>query len=148
MKRYILFPFVLLFFSLGTMAQTGIGARGILGFDGNAYGGLEFSIQNLGHYELDLGFLEESWKLTALKHYSFVKTDNFGVYGGGGIGLGYYDNFNELFGTFALNIGSYLMLGRLQLGLDWRPEWNFFNAPSHDLAFNGALSARWVFKGF
>ena len=73
MKRYILFPVILLFFSAGAMAQTGSGARGIFGVDGNAYGGLEFSIQHPGHYELDLGFSDESWKVTALKHYSFVK---------------------------------------------------------------------------
>ena len=145
MKKYILFKLSCLFISIAANGQTGIGARGIFGVDGNAYGGLEFSIQKLGHYELDLGLLNDSWKLTGLKHYSFIDTRNLGLYGGGGIGIGYYDDFDELFGTFALNIGSYLMLGRLQLGLDWRPEWNFFNAPGRDLSFNLALSARWVF---
>lgn len=126
-------------------SQVGIGARGILGVDGNAYGGLEFSIQKPGQYELDLGLLNDSWKATGLKHFAFVDRRNFGMYGGGGVGIGYYDYFDELYGTFALNLGSYIMLGRLQTGLDWRPEWNFFNAPGNDLSFNLALSARWMF---
>lgn len=126
-------------------AQTGIGARGIFGMDGGAYGGLEFSIQKPGRYELDLGVLRDSWKATGLKQRSFVDRNNFGMYYGYGLGLGYYDRFDELFGTFALNLGSYLMLGRLQMGLDWRPEWNFFNAPGNNLSFNLALSSRWMF---
>jgi hypothetical protein len=95
---------------------------------------------------LGLSRLNESWKATGLKHVAIVERNNFGVYGGGGVGIGYYERYDELFGTFALNIGSYIMLGRLQLGLDWRPEWNFFNAPGNDLSFNTALSARWVFN--
>jgi hypothetical protein len=145
MRKSILFLAFIFCVSFASFAQTGIGARGIFGVDGNAYGGLEFSVQKIGHYEFDLGILDESWKATALKHFSFVKNSNIGVYGGGGIGIGYYDHFDELFGTFALNLGTYVMLGRLQLGLDWRPEWNFFNAPNRDLSFNLALSARWVF---
>lgn len=145
MKKFILISIFSILFFAGASAQTAIGARGIFGVDGNAYGGLEFSIQKPGRYEIDLGLLNDSWKATGLKHYAFVDRRNFGVYGGGGIGLGYYDRFDELFGTFALNLGSYIMLGRLQTGLDWRPEWNFFNAPGRDLSFNLALSARWVF---
>lgn len=145
MKKYILISIIALVSALAVQAQTGIGARGILGVDGNAYGGLEFSIQKIGEYELDLGLIGDSWKITGLKHVSIVDRNNFGVYGGGGIGIGYYDRFDELFGTFALNLGSYIMLGRLQVGLDWRPEWNFFNAPGNELSFNLALSARWVF---
>lgn len=145
MKGLIFSSIFALFMLHAVEAQVGIGARGILGVDGNAYGGLEFSIQNPGQYELDLGLLNDSWKATGLKHFAFVDRRNFGVYGGGGIGLGYYDYFDELYGTFALNLGSYIMLGRLQTGLDWRPEWNFFNAPGDDLTFNLALSARWMF---
>lgn len=145
MKKIILFFGLIIFSSITLKAQTGIGARGLLGLDGNAYGGLEFSIQKIGQYEIDLGLLGDSWKATGLKLVSFVESNNFGVYGGGGIGLGYYDRFDELYGTFALNIGSYIMLGRLQVGLDWRPEWNFFNAPGNELTFNLALSARWEF---
>lgn len=145
MKRYILFICISFLFSASAISQVGIGARGIFGVDGNSYGGLEFSIQKPGQYEFDLGVLNDSWKATGLKHYAFVQRRNFGVYGGGGLGLGYYDRFDELFGTFALNLGSYVMLGRVQMGLDWRPEWNFFNAPGNDLSFNLALSARWVF---
>lgn len=146
MRRFISIIALALFLGAGLQAQTGLGARGIFGVDGNAYGGLEFSIQKLGHYELDFGRLNESWKATGLKHVAIVDRNNFGVYGGGGIGIGYYDRYDELFGTFALNIGSYIMLGHLQMGLDWRPEWNFFNAPGNDLSFNLALSARWVFN--
>ncbi len=145
MKRFIIIAFIAMFSAIALQAQVGVGARGILGVDGNAYGGLELSIQKPGQYEIDFGRMNESWKITGLKHYAFVDRKNFGVYGGGGLGIGYYDSFDEMFGTFALNVGSYIMLGRLQTGLDWRPEWNFFNAPGNDLSFNLALSARWIF---
>lgn len=146
MKRYLIILVIGFLFSLGLSAQTGIGLRGIFGVDGNAYGGLEFSVQKPGRGEFDFGLLNDSWKMTGLKHIAFVDRKNFGVYGGGGFGLGYYDRYDEIFGTFALNVGSYIMAGRLQMGLDWRPEWNFFNAPGNDLSFNLALSARWVFN--
>ncbi len=146
MKRYILLLGIVVFTTSFAFSQVGVGARGIFGMDGGAYGGVEFSIQKPCQYELDLGLLNDSWKATGLKHWAFVEKKNLGLYGGGGIGLGYYDQFNEMFGTFALNLGTYLMLGHLQVGLDWRPEWNFFNAPDQNLSFNMALSARWVFK--
>ena len=145
MKTYLTILVFAFLFTSGLNAQTGIGARGLLGVDGNAYGGLEFSIQKIGKYELDLGLMNDSWKATGLKLRPFIERNNFGVYGGYGIGIGYYDPYDELFGTFALNLGSYLTLGRIQIGLDWRPEWNFFNAPGKDLSFNLALSTRWLF---
>ena len=144
MKRsIIILSFV--FIAINSFSQVAVGARGVFGVDGNAYGGLEFSVQNPGEFEVDLGLLDESWKVTGLKHFSFIDRKKFGIYAGGGIGIGYYDMFDELYGTFALNTGTYLMFGRIQMGLDWRPEWNFFNAPGRDLSFNLALSARWRF---
>ena len=145
MKRLMIIIAIAIGFIMNTNAQVGVGGRGIFGWDGNAYGGFEFSIQKLDRYELDLGIMHDSWKATGLKLFPFVERNNFGLYGGAGVGIGYYDPIDEVFGTFALNIGSYITLGRLQLGLDWRPEWNFFNAPGNDLSFNTALSARWVF---
>ena len=145
MKKYILALILLCMAGLGIHGQTGIGARGLFGMDGNAYGGIEFSIQRPAKFELDLGVIGESWKATGVKLVPFVDRENFGVYGGYGLGLGSYDDFNELYGTFALDLGTYLMLGKLQTGLDWRPEWNFFNSPRNDLSFNLALSFRWMF---
>jgi len=113
--------------------------------DGNSYGGLEFSVQNPGEWEFDLGSANDSWKATGLKHRSIVDRRNLGVYWGGGFGLGYYEPYDEFFGSFALNLGSYMRLGHLQLGLDWRPEWYFLNYSGNDLAFNLALSGRWIF---
>lgn len=145
MKRILTLSIFAFFLVASSYGQTAIGARGIFGVDGNAYGGLEFSVQKPGRGEFDLGMMNDSWKATGLKHWSLIDRRNLGLYWGGGVGIGYYDPYDELFGTFALNFGTYAMLGKLQLGLDWRPEWNFFNAPGRDLSFNLALSGRWVF---
>ncbi|MFC2090874.1 hypothetical protein ACFLT1_08875, partial [Bacteroidota bacterium] len=103
MKKLVITFVLSMIIGFSLQAQTGIGARGIFGVDGNAYGGLEFSIQKPGRYEFDLGVLNDSWKITGLKQRSFIDRTNFGVYFGYGLGIGYYDNFDELFGTFALN---------------------------------------------
>lgn len=139
--------FILLFTALaaGCFSQTAIGARGLFGVDGNAYGGLEFSLQKPGQSEFDLGFLNDSWKFTGLKLFELIPSNGIGLYLGAGMGLGYYQPYDEVFATFAGNIGSYIMLGPIQVGLDWRPEWNFFNTPGNDLTFNLALSGRLVF---
>ncbi|MEZ5071125.1 MAG: hypothetical protein R2751_09175 [Bacteroidales bacterium] len=133
--------------SLSSLAngQTGIGARGILGVDGNAYGGGELSIQKLGRSEFDLGWANDSWKLTGLKLFEFTNNPGSGIYGGIGGGLGYSDWYDEFFGNFALDLGAYILVGPIQLGLDWRPEWNVFNYWGNDVTFNVALSGRFVF---
>ncbi len=145
MNRKLLFPVIILLFAIQVQAQVGVGARGVLGVDGNAYGGFEFSIQGLHKYEVDLGFANDSWKATGLKLFPFIDRKRFGLYGGAGFGLGYYEPIDETFGNFALNLGSFILVGPIQVGLDWRPEWNFFNSPGNDLTFNLALSTRWVF---
>lgn len=126
-------------------AQVGIGARGIFGVEGNSYGGVEFSVQKLGRSEFDFGLSNDSWKFTGLKLIQIVPGRNFAMYGGIGGGLGYSNRYDELFGSFALDLGTYILLGPVQLGLDWRPEWNVFNYPGHELSFNVALSGRLVF---
>ncbi|MFC2129774.1 hypothetical protein ACFLQX_03220 [Bacteroidota bacterium] len=145
MKRLFIVSALILLFAANIEAQVGLGARGLFGTDGNAYGGVEFSIQKLGKYELDIGTMNDSWKATGLKLFPFVKRRNFGIYGGGGIGIGYYEPQDDIFGSLALNLGSYIMVGRVQLGLDWRPEWSFSYPYERSLGFNTALSARWVF---
>lgn len=120
-------------------------ARGIFGIEGNAYGGVELSLQKLRRHEFNFGWANESWKFTGLKLVNFVPCRNFGLYGGIGGGVGYTRRYDEVFGTFALDLGSYILIGPVQLGLDWRPEWNLFNYPGNDLAFNLALSGRIVF---
>jgi len=126
-------------------AQVGIGVRGIFGVEGNSYGGAEFSFQKLGRSEFDFGLSNDSWKFTGLKLINIVPRRNFALYGGIGGGLGYSNRYDELFGSFALDLGTYILVGPIQLGLDWRPEWNVFNYPGHDLSFNVALSGRLVF---
>jgi hypothetical protein len=148
MKRYryliavaiILFPLL-----TGVSAQTGIGARGIFGVSGNSYGGAELSLQKLGRHEFDVGWANDSWKFTGLKLLNFIPARNFGLYGGAGAGIGYTHRYDEFFGNFALDLGTYILIGPIQLGLDWRPEWNLFNYPGNDLSFNLALSGRLVF---
>jgi hypothetical protein len=126
-------------------AQTGIGARGIFGMEGNSYGGAEFSIQKLGRSEFNFGRANQSWKFTGLKLVNFTSGRNFALYGGVGGGLGYTNRYDEWFGSFALDLGTYVLIGPVQLGLDWRPEWNVFNYPGNDLSFHVALSGRLVF---
>lgn len=145
MKRIIILSAIVLLFAATIEAQVGVGARGLFGTDGNAYGGVEFSIQKLGKWELDLGTMNDSWKATGLKLVPFVERRNLGLYGGGGIGIGYYEPQEDIFGSLALNLGGYIMIGKVQLGLDWRPEWSFSYPPDRSLGFNTALSARWVF---
>jgi hypothetical protein len=128
-----------------SMAQVGIGVRGIFGVEGNSYGGAEFSVQKLGRSEFDFGLSNDSWKFTGLKLVNIVPRRNFALYGGIGGGLGYSNRYEELFGSFALDLGTYILIGPVQLGLDWRPEWNVFNYPGNDLSFNVALSGRLVF---
>ena len=145
-KLKILFASGLLMTMFATAgAQTGIGARGIWGLDGGAYGGLELSIQSIGRFEFDLGWSNDSWKFTGLKLFNLIGGGKFGLYGGFGAGIGYSNLNDEVFGTFAVDLGTYVRLGPIQLGLDWRPEWNVFNAPNSDVSFNLALSARLMF---
>jgi len=144
MKRFLIIV-LLASFILPAAAQVGIGARGLFGIDGNAYGGLEFSYQKLGKKELDLGFSNNSWKATGLKLFNIIPGEDFALYGGLGIGVGYNDYYDEAFSCLAADLGAYLLFGPIQLGLDWRPEWNFFNAPGSDVTFNLALSMRLVF---
>lgn len=144
MKRIIILSAIVLLFAANIEAQVGVGARGLFGTYDNPFG-VEFSIQKLGKWELDLGTSNDSWKATGLKLFPFVQRRNFGLYGGAGIGLGYNDRYDDVFGSLALNLGSYIMVGKVQLGLDWRPEWNISYPYDRTLGFNTALSARWVF---
>ena len=144
MKK-IVFIFLLSATTTLAFSQIAIGARGLFGVDGNAYGGLEVSLQKPGQSEFDLGFLNDSWKFTGLKQFSLLPSRDLGLYLGAGFGIGYYEPHDEVFANFAGNLGTYVILGPVQLGLDWRPEWNFFNTPGNDLIFNVALSGRIVF---
>lgn len=126
-------------------AQTAIGARGLFGVEGNSYGGVEISLQKPGRSEFDFGRANESWKFTGLKLINIVPRRNFALYGGVGGGVGYSERYDELFGSFALDLGTYILIGPIQLGLDWRPEWNVFNYPGQDVSFNVALSGRFLF---
>ena len=143
--RYIAALLIAILLTSSIKGQIGIGARGIFGVEGNSYGGVELSIQSPGKSEFDFGRSNDSWKLTGLKLINFTHSSNFGFYGGVGGGLGYTQRYDEWFGSFALNLGTYIMIGPIQLGLDWRPEWNAFNYPGNDLSFNVALSGRLVF---
>ncbi|MFZ5940481.1 MAG: hypothetical protein ACOYXB_07895 [Bacteroidota bacterium] len=144
MKRIIIILLATMIF-LPMEAQVGIGGRGLFGIDGNAYGGLEFSYQKLGKKEFDLGFANSSWKFTGLKLVNFIAGEDFAFYGGLGAGIGYNDYYDEVFSSLAADLGAYLLFGPIQAGLDWRPEWNFCNAPNSDVTFNVALSLRLVF---
>lgn len=143
--RYMAGIFFVWMLAAPASAQVGIGIRGLFGVEGNSYGGAELSVQALGRSEFDLGRANDSWKLTGLKLVRFSKSTNFGFYGGIGGGLGYTERYDEWFGTFALDLGTYLLFGPIQVGLDWRPEWNVFSYPGKDVAFNVALSGRLVF---
>jgi len=145
MKRILILSVAILLFAVNIEAQVGVGARGLFGTDGNAYGGVELSIQKLGKYEFDLGTMNDSWKATGLKLFPFIQNRNLGLYGGGGVGIGYYEPQDDIFGSLALNLGGYIMIGRVQLGLDWRPEWSFSYPYERSLGFNTAFSVRWVF---
>ena len=125
-------------------AQWAVGARGLLGIEGNAYGGLELSVQNIGRSEFDLGWANESWKFTGLKLFRLLRSRSFGLYAGLGGGMGYYNThvYDEFYGTLAVDLGTYLKFGPVQLGLDWRPEWYVINHSGSDVSFNVALSAR------
>ena len=125
-------------------AQWAVGARGLFGVEGNAYGGLELSVQNIGRSEFDFGWANESWKFTGLKLFSLLRNRSFGLYAGLGGGIGYFNTpvYDELYGTLAMNLGTYLKAGPVQVGLDWRPEWYVINYSGKDVSFNVALSAR------
>jgi hypothetical protein len=139
------FSALLLILMFGTAsAQIAIGARGLFGMDGNAYGGVELSVQNIGRSEFDLGWANDSWKFTGLKLFNLLGGRGMGLYAGIGGGLGYYrtQEYDEVYGTLAVDLGSYLMLGPVQLGLDWRPEWYVINHSGSNVSSNVALSAR------
>jgi len=145
MRKAILISALIMLFTISAQSQVGVGARGLFKYDGNAYGGLELSIQKINKYELDLGFSGDSWKATGLKLFPFIERKRVGLYGGAGMGVGYYSPEEDIYGTLAFDIGAFMRIGRLQLGLDWRPEYNFSYPPDSDLSFSTALSARWVF---
>ena len=132
-------------FTISAQSQVGVGARGLFHYNGNAYGGLELSIQKIYKYELDLGVVGDSWKATGLKLIPIIEKKRVGLYGGAGLGVGYYAPEEDIYGTLAFDIGAFIRFGRIQLGLDWRPEYNFSYPPDSDLSFSTALSARWVF---
>jgi hypothetical protein len=142
--RYIFVAVLLLFIFGVASAQWAIGARGLFGVEGNAYGGVELSVQNIGRSEFDLGWANDSWKFTGLKLFSLLGGRQMGLYAGLGGGIGYYNShvYDELYGTLAVDLGSYLMLGPVQVGLDWRPEWYVINHSGSNVSFNLALSAR------
>lgn len=144
-RIYIIATGLLAIMITSASAQTAIGARGLFGVEGNSYGGIELSIQKPGRSEFDLGWANDSWKFTGLKLVNFIPRRNFGFYGGIGGGLGYTHRYDELFGSFALDLGTYILIGPIQLGLDWRPEWNVFNYQGNDISFNVALSGRLLF---
>jgi hypothetical protein len=142
--RYILMTVPLLFVFGVASAQWAIGARGLLGVEGNAYGGVELSVQNIARSEFDLGWANDSWKFTGLKLFSLLGGKGAGLYAGLGGGIGYYNSveYDEAYGTLAADLGGYVMLGPVQVGLDWRPEWFVINHSGSDVSFNLALSAR------
>jgi hypothetical protein len=140
--RYFITALLLLFMAGTASAQLAIGARGLFGVQGNAYGGVELSVQNIARSEFDLGWANDSWKFTGLKLFSLLGGERAGFYAGLGGGIGYYNLYDELYGTFAADLGCFVMLGRVQMGLDWRPEWYVINHSGSDVAFNLALSAR------
>lgn len=145
--RYYLTALVLVLMFGSASAQFAVGARGLFGVEGNAYGGVELSVQKIGHSEFDLGWANNSWKFTGLKLFSLIEGRGFGLYAGAGGGFGYYNThvYDEVFGTLALDLGSYVMLGPVQVGLDWRPEWYIINHSGSDVSFNVALSVRLAF---
>jgi hypothetical protein len=146
MKRSVLFLIMISMFVASIHAQVGVGGRGVFGVDGNAYGGFELSLQKIDRWEFDLGTVNESWKATGLKLFPLLDRKRIGVYAGGGLGMAYYEPFDDLYFNLAANLGSFIIVGPVQLGLDWRPEWNFYNPPKNNLGFNVAMSARWVFN--
>jgi len=145
--RFCLVALLLVLMFGSVSAQFAVGARGLCGVEGNAYGGVELSVQKIGRSEFDLGWANNSWKFTGLKLFNLLGGGGFGLYAGAGGGFGYYNSheYDEVFGTLALNLGSYVMLGPVQVGLDWRPEWYIINHSGSDVSFNVALSARLVF---
>jgi len=58
--------------------------------------------------------------------------------------MGYYNThvYDEFYGTLAVDLGTYLKFGPVQLGLDWRPEWFVMNHSGSDVSFNVSLNAR------
>jgi hypothetical protein len=142
--RYLIVAVPLFFVLSAASAQWAIGARGLFGVEGNAYGGVELSVQNIARSEFDLGWANDSWKFTGLKLFSLLGGRGAGLYAGLGGGIGYYNSnlYDEVYGTLAADLGCYVMLGPVQVGLDWRPEWFVINHSGSDVSFNLALSAR------
>lgn len=151
-KKHLGFLLVMLFFSTAAFSQLAVGVRGgTFGVDGNSYGGVEVSIQDIGNYEFDLGWISnDSWKVTGLKLFSLIGNEKkLSLYGGIGLGAG-VNSANEFNANFALDAGISLRLIKiLQLTLDYRPEWAMTNNSSNNTRFswnNIALGVRIAFK--
>ncbi|MBL0342516.1 MAG: hypothetical protein IPP71_17415 [Bacteroidetes bacterium] len=146
--KFVLFCSVFTLFSITALqAQTGIGIRGLWGFDEDSYGGVELSMQKLNKWEMDLGWNENDiWKFTYLKQFKLIQIgDRFGaIYGGIGASGGYNEPKEEVISTVAGNVGAFVLLGAIELGLDWRPEFGLLNVPNEDFTFTTALSVRFM----
>jgi|LGVD01.1.fsa_nt_gb hypothetical protein len=152
MKVVYSFLVFIFFLSIDGNSQVAVGLRGgVFGVDGNSYGGVELSVQKIGSYEFDLGWISDgSWKLTGLKQFTLIGSKKaFSLYGGGGMGVG-LDASSEFQANFALNAGLSLRLIKiLQLTLDYRPEWAITGNTSNNTQFswnNIALGVRIAFE--
>lgn len=160
MKKSVLLLVVMLVFGLSnTYGQTAIGLRGgVFGVDGNSFGGAEISVQGIGNYEIDLGWIDSkngySWKITGLKLFHLLgNREKFSMYAGAGVGLGTNHRIikddNVFHANLAADLGvSWRVVKFLQLTLDYRPEWNLTKS-STDTSFewsNIALGVRYVLK--
>lgn len=135
MKKLILVA-TFLIASVATYAQIAIGARGNYGFyGGQSYGGAELSLQSPSSWELNLGWSQDLWQLTALKEFGLIKLGPIHTYAGFGPQVGFFEQWNSYgysngwYLNGALDLGAYMLIGPLQFGFDWRPEIGILNVP-------------------
>ena len=130
MKKTIIIIAAIFFFAIAANAQSrGIGIR--MGY------GAELSYQHSIDYnfvEADLGWGPHGTWVTGIYDFLFPIQDGFNFYAGPGAQLGmyHYKKNDELHSGFDLGLAGQLGIEYnfnipLQLSLDWRPSFTFFN---------------------
>lgn len=156
MKKIILIGCALFSFLIlsaeSVTAQTGIGVRGLLGFGKDQYGGAEVSLQKLNKWEMDLGWnSNDIWKFTYLRHQRLITLgEKLGaIYAGVGGNIGYSSAAENTIGGVNVDIGAFVLIRKIQVGVDWRPEIALWGNQDDekDITYNFALALRYVLGG-
>ena len=101
---------------------------------------------------MDLGWnSNDIWKFTYLRHQRLITLgEKLGaIYAGVGGNIGYSSAAENTIGGVNVDIGAFVLIRKIQVGVDWRPEIALWGNQDDekDITYNFALALRYVLGG-